>query len=482
MYVIGLWMTRSIVALLIATVGGLSSVYADDNIALEPKSDEDWKQIVNHGTVRILTKGLGCTCTAIASDMASVLNETGDRRILPVIGHGSLQGIADLMYLEGVDLSILQADVLAFVQRNDIHRNIEGRVRYVTKLYNSELHLIAGAGIKTIQDLDGEVVSYDVKGRGSFITAENVFESLGVEVKPVHFERDVAIEKIRKGEIAAAFVVTGKPADSMLKVQAGDGLHFVPVPINRELEQTYLSSTMTHDDYPDLIAADEIIDTIAVPEVLAVYNWPVNHERFAKVKSVVEAFLENFDKFQDPVRHPKWKDVNLQADLPGWQRFQPAEDWLKSNIESVDLDQNDDAALAELNTDNNGVDQSEETEDGLDIQTISTTPLTITIAPGWSREGDQSLTFNISLSRPNVAEIPIVYNTIEGSAEAGLDFRRRNGVMVIEPGQTEASLDIDILDDEISEGDEDLSLIVTIDPSIADLELGPYRGVIMDND
>ena len=158
-----------------------------DNLALEPKSDSEWKQAVNGGTVQILTKGLGCTCTVIASDMAAVLNETGSLRILPVIGHGSLQGIADIMYLRGIDLSILQADVLSYVQRKDIHEYIDQRVRYVTKLYNSELHLIAGPGIETIQDLDGaRSISYDVKGRGSFITAENVFESLGIDVEPVH--------------------------------------------------------------------------------------------------------------------------------------------------------------------------------------------------------------------------------------------------------------------------------------------------------
>ena len=323
-------MIGCIVASMMAITVMPASVRAD-NLALEPKSDAEWKQTVNNGTVGILTKGLGCTCTVIASDMAAVLNETGSLRVLPVIGHGSLQGIADIMYLRGVDLSILQADVLSYVQRNGIHSDIERRVRYVTKLYNSELHLIAGSDIETIQDLDGEVVSYDVKGRGSFITAENVFESLDIDVEPVHYERDVAIEKIRQGEIAAAFVVTGKPASSMSNIQPGDGLHFLQVPMTSDLAETYLPSTLTHDDYPALIDAGDDINTISVPEVLAVYNWPPGHQRYAKVTSVVHAFFDNFDKFDDKIRHPKWRDVDLTADLPGWERFKPAEDWLDSN-------------------------------------------------------------------------------------------------------------------------------------------------------
>ena len=54
--------------------------------------------------------------------------------------------------------------------------------------------------------------------------------------------------------------------------------------------------------------------------------------------------------------------------------------------------------------------------------------------------------------------------------------------MIIEPGVTEAKLDIEIVDDKVKEGDEEFSLIMTIDPAIAELEQGPYKAVIRDND
>ena len=296
-----------------------------------PAGDAEWKRYSNDGTVRIITKGLGCTCTAIASDMARVLNEMGDLRVLPVIGHGSLQGIADVMYLKGIDLSILQSDVLAYVKRNRIHPNIDNKVRYVTKLYNSELHLIAGRGIEKIQDLHGKPVSFDVKGRGAAFTAQNVFDAMGIVPVRLNLERDVAIQKIRTGEIAAAFVVTGKPADSMLNVEPGDGLHFLSVPFLPALAETYLPSQLTHEDYPNLVAEGSVIDTIAVGEVLAVYNWAPDSERYKKLERFAAEFFSKFAEFQDPVRHPKWKDVNLAASLPGWKRFKPAEDWLDKN-------------------------------------------------------------------------------------------------------------------------------------------------------
>ena len=314
---------------LLVSFGGTAAAAGPESF---PVGDAAWKKYANSGTVRIITKGLGCTCTAIASDMARVLNDMGELRVLPVIGHGSLQGIADVMYLKGIDLSILQSDVLAYVKRNRIHPNIDSKVRYVTKLYNSELHLIAGRGIERIEDLHGKPVSFDVKGRGAAFTAQNVFDAMGIVPVRLHLERDVAIEKIRKGEIAAAFVVTGKPADSMLNVEPGDGLHFVSVPFVPVLADTYLPSKLTYDDYPNLIPQGEVVNTIAVGEVLAVYNWAPDSERYKKLERFVDDFFSNFAKFMEPVRHRKWREVNLAASLPGWQRFEPAQQWLDNNV------------------------------------------------------------------------------------------------------------------------------------------------------
>ncbi len=299
------------------------SVQADNNdpYTIERKS---WMKQANTGTVRIITKGLGCTCTNIASDMSKVLNELGQMRILPVLGTGSLQGIADILYLDGIDLSILQSDVLAYVKRNKIHSNIESRIRYITKLHNSELHLIAGEGIKSLKDLEGKTVSFDAKGRGSFITAQNVFASVGIKVKPVRIERDKSIQMVRTGELAAVFVVTGKPASSMKKITPGDGLHFLPVPMNEELKKSYISSQFTHKDYPNLIPQGETITTIAIGEVLAVYNWQKKTKRYEKTAAFVNAFFDSFSQLQKPIYHKKWKEVDLNANVPGWTRFPAA--------------------------------------------------------------------------------------------------------------------------------------------------------------
>ena len=93
--------------------------------------------------------------------------------------------------------------------------------------------------------------------------------------------------------------------------------------------ETYLPSRFTSADYPRLVAAGQEVETIAVGAVMAVFNWEQGNPRHQKVSRFVDAFFSRFEDFQKPPRHPKWQEVSLTAQVPGWKRFQPAEDWLR---------------------------------------------------------------------------------------------------------------------------------------------------------
>src|SRR5260370_32831077 len=45
----------------------------------------------------------------------------------------------------------------------------------------------------------------------------------------------------------------------------------------------------------------------------------------------VREFFGKIDRFQDGARHPKWREINVAADIPGWTRFRPAADWIAEN-------------------------------------------------------------------------------------------------------------------------------------------------------
>lgn len=286
---------------------------------------------VNGGRVGIISGGIGGTYIRIATDLASVLDE-GDRiRILPIMGKGSVQNITDILYLKGIDIGIVQSDVLSFMKRQAIHRNIEGRIHYITKLYNEEFHLVSSNKINSLKELAGKKVNFGVKGSGTYMTATTVFTALGLKVVPVHHDQALALEKIKNGEIAATVYVAGKPTRAVANLKAESGLRLLPVPYTGKLQETYLPARFTAKDYPGLVKQGTDVDTIAVGAVMAVFNWRPGSERHARVVKFIEAFFSKFDEFQKPPRHPKWREVNLAAALPGWTRYAHAEQWLKKN-------------------------------------------------------------------------------------------------------------------------------------------------------
>ena len=63
--------------------------------------------------------------------------------------------------------------------------------------------------------------------------------------------------------------------------------------------------------------------------MLAVYNWRQGTDRYRRVQRFVERLFKNWDKFQHPPFHPKWRDVNLAATVPGWTRFSIAAEMLQ---------------------------------------------------------------------------------------------------------------------------------------------------------
>ncbi|HHK74473.1 MAG TPA: TRAP transporter substrate-binding protein, partial [Rhizobiales bacterium] len=295
---------------------------------------------INNGTVGVISGSFGGTYLRIASDLAAVLNDGENLRILPIVGQGSLQNIDDILYLKGIDVGIVQSDVLAYIKANNIHPNINSRINYIAKLFNQELHVVAGRGIRSLGDLAGRKVSLGVVGSGASITAPVVFETLGVAIQPVHFDPALALEKVKKGEIAAAVFVTGKPADSILSLKPEDGLHLLTVDYAKPLREAYLPASFTHLDYPGLVPKGVSVRTISVDTVLAVYKWTRKSRRYFKVERFIKAFFANRNALKQPPRHRKWREMSIAATVPGWERFAPAqrilEEVLKSRQETAD--------------------------------------------------------------------------------------------------------------------------------------------------
>ena len=117
-----------------------------------------------------------------------------------------------------------------------------------------------------------------------------------------------------------------------------DGLHFLPLDQEslpkhelRDLFANYLPAEITHEYYPNLVAEGTTVPTIANRALLVAYTWPENSPRYKRVAKFVDAFFSKIDQFNTPSRHPKWREVNLSAEMPGWVRFKPAAEWLAAH-------------------------------------------------------------------------------------------------------------------------------------------------------
>jgi TRAP transporter TAXI family solute receptor len=301
------------------------------------------KQALNQNTVTLITGTIGGTYVQIGADLASVLDDGNKLRVLPIVGRGSVQSVADILFLQGVDIGIVRADTLDYLEHKGFAKDIKKQFTYVTKLYNEEMQIIASKSINSLRDLEGKTVSVDLPNGSTFVTVLTVAERLNVKANWVYIEQRIAMEKLKKGEVDAVIVVGGKPYKSVSGFQNDGRFHLVKVDYEKPLQGDYLPATLTSKDYPNLIAEGESVDTIAVPALLAAYNWAPNTERYRKLANFVDAFFTKFPQFQHPPFHPKWKEVSLSAPLQGWQRLPYAQQWLDTHgIEPVSRGKFDD--------------------------------------------------------------------------------------------------------------------------------------------
>ena len=305
-------------------------------------SYEDKKRQANDIAVSVVVSGLSCTCARFTEDIRNVVNDLSPDgiRILPVLGVGGLQNVNDVLFLKNIDMGVVDEDNLRLLKKKDpvLYANIEQRVQYITKLYNSEFQVVARNDIKTYDDLKGKKVNFNLKDSQTEVTADTVFNTLGIPVIRSYYDNDEAIKRVIAGDISAMIILTGAPQAALAKLKKEDGVHFLPLdPENlpghdlHDLFANYLPAELTHELYPNLVPEGTTVPTFANRALLVAYAWPENSEKYKKVAKFIDAFFSKIDQFNNSSRHPKWREVNLSAEMPGWTRFKPAADWLAAH-------------------------------------------------------------------------------------------------------------------------------------------------------
>jgi len=266
------------------------------------------------------------------NDIAEVTKPKGVD-ILVKDSKGSIDNIKRLNSRENAAFGIVQSDVLGFLERSESTemQAVAKKLRLIFPFYNEEVHLFANKSIQTFEDLQGKRLVMGEKESGNWLTSTNLLEMTGIEpAEQVYMPPKEAAVAVLKGEVDAMIYVAGKPvalftALGNLKEKSDfaplfDNVHFVPLEGTIMLRE-YAESNIGPEDYPWI---SEPVSTIAVKAVLMSFDFSGKRsayfqQRCQDLAAIGQAIRANINQLKK-TGHPKWKEVDLDAEVGNWQR------------------------------------------------------------------------------------------------------------------------------------------------------------------
>lgn len=288
----------------------------------ETANERNQRDRVNNWSIGLAAGRTEGAPLQFAAELARVLDDGDNMRLIPMVTRGPFDNIYDLLYLRGVDAAIVYGDVLDhFKSKPEFGASVK-RINYLMSLFPSEVHIFVRPEINSLKDLEGKVVNFNTQGTAAAFSGPIIFGQLGINVKETFIPHATAMEKMRAGnEVAATFWVSSKPLAPFLKGKFPPGFKFLPIEYTDKLEY-YTPAYLESADYPALIPEGARVATISVPAVLAVADTPGDTAKKLRISRFVDYLFERFERLQkEPGYHEKWKDVNLAATVPGWKRY-----------------------------------------------------------------------------------------------------------------------------------------------------------------
>ncbi len=269
-------------------------------------------------SMSIVTGSTKGTYYQFGLNLSQLLQPHGiDLKVFP--SNGSVENIYAVFKRPNTQLGIVQADVLAFVARvqtNPVLKQIAKKIRMVFPLYNEEIHLLGRADLKSFEDLQGKRVAIGKDGSGTYLTAMLLFELSGIKpAQKLTIGTDEALAQLKAGGIDAMFYVAGYPVKLLsTEVAAQDNLALLSI-VNRKITEFYPRTVIPAGTYA---WQKQEVPTVAVKAVLISYNF--RHFHCENVGRVGQLLFTNLDWLRQH-GHPKWKAVDLNYKLKGWEQY-----------------------------------------------------------------------------------------------------------------------------------------------------------------
>ena len=313
--------------LLLAALASVTLMLLSTDLCAQRRiSAQDEREKINAWTVGLAGGLLEGAPLRLAAEMARVVDDGPNLHVLPIVTRGATENLNSLLYLRGIDTAIINSDALD--EYKSQVPEIQRRITYLLNLFPSELHIFVRPEIESLQDLAGKKVNFNTQGTAAAYSGPLIFSRLGINAENTFIPHQVALEQMRKGEMAAVVFITSKPVDAFVRGRWDPGFKFLALKYESKFEDYYLPAVLEAGEYPALIKQGESVPTIAVPTALVAFNWPAKTNRYQRVACFVDVLFSRIGSLQAPGFDPKWKSINLAATVPGLTRFAAAQQWL----------------------------------------------------------------------------------------------------------------------------------------------------------
>jgi TRAP transporter TAXI family solute receptor len=266
----------------------------------------------------IMTGGTKGTYYQFGLNLRELVSEHGFR-LSVVNSKGSVENIYAVYKRPKTQMGIVQSDALAFVAKvhtDPVLKRIAEKIKMVYPLYNEEVHILGRSSLTDFDALENKRVAIGKEGSGTYLTAKLLFAVS--DIKPsamVTIGTDDAIAQLKAGQVDAMFYVAGYPVKLFNEsVASADDLKILPIH-NKTILEYYPSAEIPANTYS---WQKETVKTAAVKAVLVSFNFRRTNCDY--VGRFAEVLHDSLDWLKEN-GHPKWKTVDLNYPLKGWEQY-----------------------------------------------------------------------------------------------------------------------------------------------------------------
>ncbi len=211
----------------------------------------------------------------IGSDLAEIYSSNLNMNATVQSTGGSVENI-NLLEEKKADLAFVMADVaLAAYEGKGQFKKAFKDLRIITGLYINYVQIITleSSGINNVNDLIGKRVGVGASNSGVEVNARMILKGYGLadsDFQPFLLSYHESMEKLKLGEIDAAFVTSGLPNSPVVKLSKEKNLKIVPIYVN-ELKKEELSPSFIETVIPAYTYGNkEPVRTVGIQNLLIV--------------------------------------------------------------------------------------------------------------------------------------------------------------------------------------------------------------------